>query len=311
MQLINLLAAKNQYRFINFTNSFTKTGMIALLVSLVLSSCAKVDTIAPITEETHSTAREDVSLLNNDSFDDSRIASFWRSELWTPTAGVMSSEQQRVGAKAMRFSWKPAQYDGTNTSMHSEILTKPLANGETERWYGYSTYMPSASMANDTEPVIISQWHGVPDDGVSHTVPPMAITLEANNKMTLTYRASSTPIIKVLQHPTSQKIIDLGTAAYDQWVDYVVHVKWDATGKTGVLQVWQNGVLKVNEQGISIGYPEISKPYWKVGLYAWTGKSTHSERVQYCDEVRIGDANATYNSVKPGRSNNSARIQAN
>jgi len=33
--------------------------------------------------------------------------------------------------------------------------------------------------------------------------------------------------------------------------------------------------------------------------------------VAYCDEVRIGDATANYNSVKPGRSNNSARIQAN
>jgi len=112
-------------------------------------------------------------------------------------------------------------------------------------------------MANDTEPVIISQWHGVPDDGVSHTVPPMAFTLEAGNKLTLTYRASSKPIVKVLQHPTSQKIIDLGTPSYDKWVDYVVHVKWDATGKTGVLQVWQDGALKVNEQNISIGYPEL------------------------------------------------------
>ncbi len=309
MQLTNRSAAN----FIATTSTLVKTGMIALFVSLMLTSCAKVDTIAPaaVATEEHSSAREDASLLNNDSFDNTKLANFWRSELWTPTAGTFSNEQQRVGNKSMRFSWKPAQYDGTNTSMHSEILTKPLTNGETERWYGYSSYLPSASMANDTEPVIISQWHGVPNDGVSHTVPPMAFTLEAGNKLTLTYRASSNPIVKVLQHPTSQKIIDLGTASYDKWVDYVVHVKWDATGKTGVLQVWQDGVLKVNEQNISIGYPELQQPYWKVGLYAWTGKSTHTERVAYCDEVRIGDATANYNSVKPGRSNNSARIQAN
>ncbi|PRY43033.1 polysaccharide lyase-like protein [Spirosoma oryzae] len=299
--------------FISATSTFLKTGMIALFASLMLASCAKVDTIAPAatTTEEHSSAREDASLLNSDSFDNTKLANFWHKELWTPTAGVLSTEQQRVGSKSMRFSWKPAQYDGTNTTLHSELASQSLINGETERWYGYSTYLPSASMANDTEPVIISQWHGVPNDGVSHTVPPMAITLEAANKLTLVYRASSNPIVKVMQHPTSQKIIDLGTASYDKWVDYVVHVKWDATGKTGVLQVWQDGVLKVNEQNISIGYPELQQPYWKVGLYAWTGKSTHSERVAFCDEVRIGGATANYDSVKPGRGNNSARIQAN
>ncbi len=309
MQLINRSAAT----VFAATSAFLKTGMITLFVSLTLASCAKVDTIAPVatTTEEHSSAREDASLLNNDSFDNTKLANFWHKELWTATAGVMSSEQQRVGNKSMRFSWKPAQYDGTNTTLHSELASPSLINGETELWYGYSTYLPSASMANDTEPVIVSQWHGVPNDGVSHTVPPMAITLEAANKLTLTYRASSKPIVKVMQHPTSQKIIDLGTARYDKWVDYVVHVKWDATGQTGVLQIWQDGVLKVNEQNISIGYPELQQPYWKVGLYAWTGKSTHTERVVYCDEVRIGGATANYNSVKPGRSNNSARMQAN
>ena len=309
MQLINRSAAT----FINATSTFLKTGMIALFVSLMLASCAKVDTIAPAapTTQEHSSAREDASLLNNDSFDNTKLASFWGTELRTATAATLSTEQQRVGTKAMRFAWTPAQNDGTNPSLHAEILTKPLTNGETERWYGYSTYLPSASMANDTEPVIISQWHGVPNDGVSHTVPPMAISLDAGNKLTLTYRASSAPIVKAMQHPTSQTIIDLGPAGYDKWVDYVVHVKWDATGKTGVLQVWQDGVLKVNEQHISIGYPELQQPYWKVGLYAWTGKSTHRERVVFCDEVRIGGATADYNSVKPGRGNNSARIQAN
>lgn len=309
MQLINRSAAT----VISATSAFLKTGMIALFASLMLASCAKVDTIAPVatTTEEHSSAREDASLLNNDSFDDAKIGSFWGAELRTPTAGLSSNEQVRVGNKSMRFSWKPAQYDGTNNSMHSELLTKPLPVGETERWYGYSAYMPAASMANDSEPVIVSQWHGVPDPGFSDTVPPVAIYLNPDNKLTLVYRASSKPIEKLLQKPTSQKFIDLGQASFDQWVDYVVHVKWDPTSNTGVLQVWQNGVLKVNEQGISIGYPQINKPYWKVGLYAWTGNSSHTERVMYCDEVRIGGATATYNSVKPGRSNNSARIQAN
>ena len=119
--------------------------------------------------------------------------------------------------------------------------------------------------------------------------------------------ASSKPIVTLLQNPTSQKIIDLGPVTYDAWVDYVVHVKWDSNGNTGILQLWQNGKLIINDQKINIGYPQKSKPYWKVGLYCWTGKARAAEKVMYVDEVRMGYATATYNDMKPGLGNNTAR----
>lgn len=102
--------------------------------------------------------------------------------------------------------------------------------------------------------------------------------------------------------------MDLGIATFDSWVDYVLHVKWDATGKTGVLQVWQNGVLVLNQKGISLGYSDVQNPYFKVGMYCWTGQSKYAKKNIYLDEVRIGNATADYNAVAPGRSDNSGKV---
>ncbi|UFH56349.1 polysaccharide lyase [Spirosoma sp. KNUC1025] len=271
---------------------------------LSLSSCTDSDTISP-ENITTAAAREDGSLLNIDTFEGSTFASFWWAQLWTKTAGYVSEEQHRAGKQAMRISWKPSQMNGTNDMLHSELLTRALPEGETERWYGYSSYFPAASMANDDQIAIVSQWHGTADPGFSDTVPPLCIEVQSNH-LYLAYAASNKPIVKLLQSPTSSKRVDLGLAQFDRWVDYVVHVKWAPDGNTGQLQVWQNGTLILNEQNINIGYPQINKPYWKIGLYCWMGKNTYPEKVVYYDEVRIGGPTANYDVVKPGRDNGTA-----
>ncbi len=294
----------------SYFDSVIRFFMLTIIIPFFfsLSSCALSDTTDPgsVSTVSYLGSREAASILNTEGFENERISKFWHTELRTFTAGVLEKGQAREGNQALRFSWMPSQYDGTNPTMHSELATNPLTNGEAERWYGYSVYMPSSTMADDSDPVIFSQWHGVPDPGFSDTVPPIAFWLESNNKITMSYRASNKPIYTLLQHPTSQKTIDLGTASFDRWVDYVLHVKWDPSGNQGVLEVWQDGKLVVNEQTISIGYPQISKPFWKIGLYAWTGKASHKERALLYDDIRIGGPSAGYDDVKPGRANNSA-----
>ncbi|WP_461115515.1 polysaccharide lyase [Spirosoma jeollabukense] len=275
---------------------------------IVLSTYYLSKTSPYVTSESQLVAREDSGVLASDGFEGKQIATFWHAELRTPTAGLLTSDVHRAGKQAMRFAWKPSQYDGTNSTLHAELLTSPLPIGETERWYGYSSYMPSSSMENDSQTVIISQWHGFPDEGGAHTVPAMAISVEPANTLQLVYRASNKPITTFLQHPTSQKVLNLGKARFDQWVDYVVHVNWDPMGTTGQLQLWQNGILIVNETGITIGYSEQHKPYWKCGLYCWTGKSKYVEKVIYYDEVRIGGHSASYDTVRPGLSDGTARM---
>ncbi|GAB3895588.1 polysaccharide lyase [Spirosoma agri] len=254
----------------------------------------------------YSSSREAASSLSVEGFEQNTLASSWYTELRADNAGKLDDKFARVGRQAMRFSWKPSQYDGTNNSCHAELASAFLDRNENERWYGFSVYMPAANMADDAEIANIMQWHAFPDPGFEGTVPPINMTLEANNKLTFSYRASNVAITKPLQHATSQKIMSLGTAQYDRWVDYVVHIKWDPSGTQGIVQVWQDGKLKIDEQNVSVGYPN-SRNYWKFGLYCWTGKATHSERVVYYDEMRVGNADAKYSTVAPGRGNNSAK----
>lgn len=321
MQFASTSALQN----INVANAFAaylrkanQAARFVMLTTLIpfffsLTSCSKMDTVAPVADQTqiNGEAREAASVLGVEGFENGQLAKFWRTEFKSVASGQFTKEVRRAGKQAMRFSWTPSQVDGTNPSLHSELAMEALPVGDTERWYGYSAFMPSASMANDNQTVIVSQWHGHPDQGFEDSVPPMAISVEPGNKLQLVYRASNVAITKPLQHPTSQVIMDLGTAIFDQWVDYVVHVKWDPTGYTGQLQIWQNGVQIVNKQNIQIGYLQQRKPFWKIGLYAWTGKSVYSEKVIYYDEARIGDASASYEAVMPGRLENSARARTN
>lgn len=306
MQLSNVTKTATTATFRNATKAVRSAIMLALVTlfaNISLTSCSQPDTIAPQAEATLSSARPSTNIINADGFENNRFSNFWIPELHTATAGQVSTDFARSGKQSMRFGWKPSQYDGTNTSMHSELGTDAPKNNEVERWYGYSVYMPASKMANDNEGVIFSQWHGVANAGEEDTYPPLAFTLEANNQIKVYYRSSNVAITQALQTPTAQKILRLGTASYDKWVDYVVHVKWDASGNTGILQIWQDGKLVADEQNINIGYPQKYKPYWKAGLYAWTGKSKHDERVLYYDDVRIGNATANYDVVKPNQNN--------
>ncbi len=286
-----------------------RVAMFAVMIPFFFS-CAQPDTIAPAavaTEAYAPSARESTSLLGTDNFEDKAIAKFWRTELRTANAGVITADKHRSGKQAMRFTWTPAQANGTNDMLHSELAVGGLQVDENERWYGYSSFMPSASMANDNQTVIVSQWHGQADPGFEDSVPPVAISVEPGNKLQVVYRASNVAITKPLQHPTTQVITDMGAAKFDQWVDFVIHVKWDATGTTGLLEIWQDGVKIISKQGISIGYPQMHKPYFKAGLYCWTGQSKFAEKAIYYDEVRIGGATSSYNDVKPGRNDNTAK----
>lgn len=279
--------------------------LLTIFINISLTSCSQPDTIQP-QETAYGQTREASSILNADNFEKGSLAKFWGQILFKATDLNLSGEQARAGSKSAKFSWKPSQYDGSNMSCHSEVAADLLNEQESERWYGFSMYLPSSTMANDDQLVNIMQWHDLPDAGYEGTVPPIALELHPDNSLNLYCRASNKPITKFMQHPTSQKKISLGLTPFDRWVDFVVHVKWDATGKTGVLQIWQDGVLKVDEQNISLGYPK-TRPYWKFGLYCWTGKASHAERTMYYDDIRIGGPNADYDVVKPGRSNGSAR----
>ena len=91
---------------------------------------------------------------------------------------------------------------------------------------------------------------------------------------------------------------DIGPVISDQWFDFVIHIKW-TTDTTGLLQVWMNGSMVINKPAVKTA---TITSYFKLGIskYGWgTQTSAVTQRVLYFDEVRQGNAIATYNDVAP------------
>lgn len=92
------------------------------------------------------------------------------------------------------------------------------------------------------------------------------------------------------------------------WVDIVMHVKWSgATSKNdtdGFITVWVNGTIVTQVTGQNYMGELVDGPYIKFGLYA-AGWKTEKDlgvdsRTLYHDELRVGDANSSYEEVSPG-----------
>ena len=98
---------------------------------------------------------------------------------------------------------------------------------------------------------------------------------------------------------SGSEYIDIGPVLSNQWVSWVIHVKW-AIDNTGILQVWQNDKLVIDRTNIKTCSPD--GVYFKLGLnkFGWGNQPSNvTKRVIWYDEIRIGDERATYNIVKP------------
>lgn len=77
------------------------------------------------------------------------------------------------------------------------------------------------------------------------------------------------------------------------WHDVVLHFIWDRTA--GRIEMWINSEKYVDYTGATLTMSGL--PYWKTGINRWNIKGVN--RVLYFDNVRIGNANATYKDVAP------------
>lgn len=94
----------------------------------------------------------------------------------------------------------------------------------------------------------------------------------------------------------------MGPLPKGRWIDFVYHVKWSYQSD-GILEVFQDGRKVVSKMGPN-SYNDPKGPYMKIGMYASgihnkTENYNFNEQVLYFDEVRIGDATASYQAVAP------------
>ena len=244
------------------------------------------------------------NLLFESTFEQQNALSAWQSEQ-AHASSIVRSSPAKTGKYSAKFVIKnsdPLVAGSYRAELKNDILPK-----FSERWYGFSTYLPE-SFRNDPVPESIFQWHNVPnfssgetwalatrDGGVRQT--PLHVQT-VNGRYVLVHSLSTVP--DDYRSPVKVKKYDLGPYRTGEWTDWVLHMKFTYQND-GIIEVWKNGekVLTINGQTY---YNDESGPYLKFGLYKWgwsgTG-STVSERTIHFDDFRIGSAKATYNDVAP------------
>jgi hypothetical protein len=115
----------------------------------------------------------------------------------------------------------------------------------------------------------------------------------------------------------------------DKWTDFVVHIRWNfwpvgSSGNSspagytvtdnkpgsstgGLVQVWKNGKLVVDEQSAQVGSHDNAGPVFSFGIYkGWREQKDRdldpivNDRLLYYDEFRYAGQDGSYAAVAPG-----------
>jgi hypothetical protein len=207
-----------------------------------------------------------------------------------------------AGHKAVRFAVPRAP-----DSFRSEI-SLPHEPGFHERWYGERILVPKEWVPDPARAVdIVMQWHAIPGNWRA-TYPNLEISVGHTNWI---IRQS---FGNAQEKPTRTSLKLAEPVRPGEWVSWVIHAKW-SSGDDGLLQIWKDGRLVVERQGINV-YSTIGEdytPYLKTGIYRpeWhldkAGKREAFEnerpaatnKVIYATDVKIGSERARYEDVAP------------
>lgn len=180
-------------------------------------------------------------------------------------------------------SGKRAEIKTANVTMHSEM------------WYGFAMTIPKDWNAGyNSSWLILAQWHEIPDWNLGENWRSPPVSLDFNRGIvTVTVRNDSRPVgggigSKIYNITEISNVVGKRT----RWV---FHMKWEYDN-TGLLEVWKDGI-KVVERNGPVYYNDQSGPYFKAGVYR--GNNSECPILLYFDDVRIGNANATYSDVAP------------
>jgi hypothetical protein len=197
-------------------------------------------------------------------------------------------EPVRGGAMSARFELQksdPVINNGTRAE-----LTAPFEPRGTERWYGFSIFLPDG-WTYDRSAEILTQWHQHWDVGSS---PPLAlVTRRGNWEISQNWEGYG-------QHNV------LGQYQTGRWTDWVFHVRW-SSGMDGLVQVWKDGqpVAGFENRTGKNTYESSYGNYMKIGIYKWdwsqSKPSDTTRRVMFHDQLRVADASGDYATVAPGR----------
>jgi hypothetical protein len=223
---------------------------------------------------------------------------------------------EQNGNKSFRFEWRQADSDGTNPTRHAELITPsfPYATNSSpklEQWLGFRIYVDSKTLGPDEQPVVLMQYHDTPGRDANGKPTetgrnPMAALSYVNGEFRYGWKGDTKQVTTKDKNGkwiyTQQGGFPL-VPARQGWNTFVFHHMFDYTGK-GSVEIWCNDKY-FTRHNIQLGFNDDVGPYLKFGFYWYTGRSVpnppvpNPARVVWFDDVKIGDAKATYADVRP------------
>lgn len=183
-------------------------------------------------------------------------------------------------------------------------------------WYGVAIKLPAnfnAIISNQWECHV--QWHAAEDPGEAAINPPLSLNFE-NGRYRLAMIGDSRQGVITTPYESAQAPVPFPNsiffdAIFGQWQKFVFHVLWNSskTPRTGIVEVWRNGILLVSQVGRQIGYNDVRGTYMKAGMYkGWKDATARANdpvftRTIFHDDIAIlydePDATIGYNAVMP------------
>lgn len=241
------------------------------------------------------------NLQIKENFEGTTLPWYWTAE--SPAQSYsqnFSTNYAREGAKSMRFEIHDTD-PIVSGSKRCEIKA-PVEYPMEEHWYCVSILLPNGGdedyVLDPTSEEIITQWHDNPDAGEGIFPPPLALATTGSGRYSMTRIWDDARITTNTANLISKgyKVShDLGSYIEDKgkWVDWMFHVRWGwLSSQNPILEVYKNGKLVLNQNGLPNMKNDASGVFWKMGIYKYDwkdnpGLSTINKRVAYYDKVTI------------------------
>lgn len=283
---------KNQLKITHKITVWSKGFFAALLILFTASSESKNKLPAIITPEVEvQECKEGAQLIFEEGFELGELNLKVSGDRSNPPE-VIQSETARGGNYVMKYqlSFETAHPYRTEVTLNKSGL---LFEAQKEYWVGISTKLDEDfnMFHSFNDQGMIFQWHyhqrstGVPDA----------------QPLVGRYRDGKVYI----QCELLDDYLASTPAKFGEWVDWVIHVKFDS--KEGLFEVWWNGNKVVDWTGDNHQEERANgSTYMKFGLYSSQYRETNmgplpkgQSRTVYHDEVRIAGKEGCYELVAP------------
>ena len=235
-----------------------------------------------------------------DNFDAGHLNAGWITNEIAPSTGlgrqVTTEAISRLGTGALRTSLHRNDPE-VSTSRRTELVRDGIGGVGTERWYGWSVFLPNDYQVDPNSFEILGQFHSQPDFhlGEQWRSPPGSFDISGSNHWEYQLNWDPKPLT-IGNDPTAgdppggKQKFDMGEISPGVWTDFIVQAKWSYEND-GILNIWRDGVQVVSHLGPNT-YNDQAAHFFKLGIYKpdwhWAPhKSVVDHRVVYFDELNL------------------------